>query len=97
MAAKSSSSEKVSGQMASPATPVLRVKRRRSQSPAGALVLQLSAKRRKASDAGDQASVSSDSTSEKEAVFKLTATVDNPKDTLKIVREREKVRHAIES
>ena len=51
-----------------PSTPVLRVKRRRSQSPAGALLLHLSAKKRKNDD--------DESSPKKEAVFKFTATVD---------------------
>lgn len=56
---------------AQPSTPILRVKRRRSQSPAGALLLHLSAKKRKEND--DEANLESPSN----AIFKFAATVEN--------------------
>ena len=62
-----------------PSTPVLRVKRRRSQSPAGALLLHLSAKKRR-EDSKDSISTSNsnpEQSPKKEAVFKFTATLDN--------------------
>ena len=66
-----------------PSTPVLRVKRRRSQSPAGALLLHLSAKRRKQQDDLNLGSDKSPSP-KKEAVFKFTATIEsNDHDSLK--------------
>jgi hypothetical protein len=69
-----------------PSTPILRVKRRRSQSPAGALVLHLSAKRRKETDLKTAQNV--DSPSSKEAVFKFAATLENPSDTIKGVLDK---------
>lgn len=71
-----------------PSTPVLRVKRRRSQSPAGALKVHLSAKKRKETS---EDSIISSTSNQKEspkkesAVFKFTATLDNTDhDSLKI-------------
>ena len=68
-----------------PSTPVLRVKRRRSQSPVGALVLHLSAKKRKE----NEENLSPDSP-KKEAVFKFTATLDakHDHDSLKSALDR---------
>jgi len=58
-----------------PSTPVLRVKRRRSQSPAGALLLHLSAKKRR--ENSEDSLSTSQCSPKKEAVFKFTATLDN--------------------
>jgi len=58
-----------------PSTPVLRVKRRRSQSPAGALLLHLSAKKRR--ENSEDLISTSQCSPKKEAVFKFTATLDN--------------------
>ena len=68
-----------------PSTPVLRVKRRRSQSPAGALVLHLSAKKRKENEEN-----LSPESPKKEAVFKFTATLDakHDHDSLKSALDR---------
>ena len=70
-----------------PSTPVLRVKRRRSQSPAGALKVHLSAKKRKETSEDSIISTSNQKESPKKesAVFKFTATLDNTDhDSLKI-------------
>lgn len=70
-----------------PSTPVLRVKRRRSQSPAGALKVHLSAKKRKENSEDSIISTSNQKESPKKesAVFKFTATLDNTDhDSLKI-------------
>ena len=69
-----------------PSTPVLRVKRRRSQSPAGALLLHLSAKKRKENDDENLSPASP----KKEAVFKFTATLDakHDHDSLKNALDR---------
>ena len=68
-----------------PSTPVLRVKRRRSQSPAGALVLHLSAKKRKENEEN-----LSPESPKKEAVFKFTATLHakHDHDSLKTALDR---------
>ena len=67
-----------------PSTPVLRVKRRRSQSPAGALLLHLSAKKRR--ENSEDSISASQCSPKKEAVFKFTATLDNTDhDSLKTV------------
>ena len=67
-----------------PSTPVLRVKRRRSQSPAGALLLHLSAKKRR--ENSEDSISPSQCSPKKEAVFKFTATLDNTDhDSLKTV------------
>ena len=76
----------MSGAVATPpSTPVLRVKRRRSQSPAGALLLHLSAKKRKENE-----EILSPESPKKEAVFKFTATLDakHDHDTLKNALDR---------
>ena len=66
-----------------PSTPVLRVKRRRSQSPAGALLLHLSAKKRR-ENSEDSTPTSQGDSPKKEAVFKFTATLDkDDHDSLK--------------
>jgi len=70
-----------------PSTPVLRVKRRRSQSPAGALKVHLSAKKRKetSEDSINSTSNQKESPKKESAVFKFTATLDNTDhDSLKI-------------
>ena len=69
-----------------PSTPVLRVKRRRSQSPAGALKVHLSAKKRKeTSEDSISTSNQKESPKKESAVFKFTATLDNTDhDSLKI-------------
>lgn len=60
-----------------PSTPVLRVKRRRSQSPAGALVIHLSAKKKRENEdsiSDPNSTTATDSPSK--AVFKFAATLD---------------------
>ena len=69
-----------------PSTPVLRVKRRRSQSPCGALVLHLSAKKKREND--DESIVSPS-----KAVFKFAATLDK-NDHGSIKEALDKVGHA---